>query len=100
MGTTLGGSILLAYLFETDVQLLRFLDDLQLRYLFTVLVSAFSALASLCADLADPFRGSFCITPSTKQLECVYGVISEDCYSDFGDTPRSLSTFKGQPQGQ
>ena len=52
------------------VQVLQFLDELQLRYLFTLLVGSFAALASLCADLNDPFRGSFCITSSTRQLEC------------------------------
>lgn len=69
--TILAGSLVLAFLFETDLQLLQFLDDLQLRYLFTVLTSAFLALASLCVDLADPFRGSFTIAPSTSQLECI-----------------------------
>ena len=62
--------------------MLQFLDDLQLRYLFTVLASAFLALASLCVDLADPFRGSFTITPSTSQLECIRQYIRGDCASD------------------
>ena len=83
--TLLASSILLAFIFETDAQLLQFLDDLQLRYLFTVLVGAFSGIAALCADLADPFRGSFCITPSTQQLECVRDIIlQESCGGSFG----------------
>merc|ERR1711924_34322 len=66
--STLAASILLAFLFETDDLQLRFefIDELQLRYLFTVLVGVFAALASLCADLAYPFRGSFRITTSTE----------------------------------
>ena len=64
------------------IQVLQFLDDLQLRYLFTVLTSAFLALASLCVDLADPFRGSFTITPSTSQLECIRSYIRGDCEAD------------------
>ena len=80
--TILASSIVLAYLFETDLQVLQFLDDLQLRYLFTVLTSAFLALASLCADLADPFRGSFTIAPSTSQLEVIREYIRGDCDSD------------------
>ena len=47
--------------------MLQFLDDRQLRYLFTVLTSAFCARLAL-ADLADPFRGSFTIAPSTTSL--------------------------------
>lgn len=61
------------------VQVLQFLDELQLRYLFTLLVGSFAALASLCADLNDPFRGSFCITSSTRQLECIREHISLQC---------------------
>lgn len=80
--TILAGSIVLAFLFETDLQVLQFLDDLQLRYLFTVLTSAFLALASLCVDLADPFRGSFTIAPSTSQLECIREYIREECALD------------------
>lgn len=79
----MAGSILLAYLFETDAQLLQFLDDLQLRYLFTVLVGAFSALAALCADLADPFRGSFTIAPSAQQLECIRDLIAQESCRDL-----------------
>ena len=37
---------------------------MQLRILFTVLVGALSSTATLCADLADPFRGQFRVTPS------------------------------------
>ena len=66
----------------SHAQVLQFLDDLQLRYLFTVLTSAFLALASLCIDLADPFRGSFTIAPSTSQLECIRQYIRDDCDSD------------------
>lgn len=75
---TLAGSILLAYLFETDAQLLQFLDNLQLRYLFTLLVGAYAALAALCADLADPFRGSFTVTKSTEQLTSIRDLIYEE----------------------
>ena len=39
----------------------------QLRVLFAVLIGALSAIAALCVDLSDPFRGSFRITASTEQ---------------------------------
>ena len=78
----LAGSIVLAYLFESDAAALQVLDAAQLRYLFTVLATTFSALASLCADLADPFRGSFQITPSTLQIESIRRFISDACVED------------------
>ena len=80
--TILASTLVIAYLFETDLQVLQFLDDLQLRYLFTVLTSAFLALASLCNDLADPFRGGFTIAPTTSQLETIRQYIRGDCESD------------------
>ena len=44
--------------------------------------SPWLALASLCVDLADPFRGSFTIVPSTSQIECLREYIGDDCVSD------------------
>ena len=38
------------------------------RLLFTMLTGAIVATASLCYDLADPFRGSFTIGRSAEQL--------------------------------
>jgi hypothetical protein len=78
---TLGSSILLAFLFETDDlrQRFAFVDDVSFRYLFTLLVGAFAGLASLCADLADPFRGMFRITTSTEQLESIRDLIAMEC---------------------
>ena len=64
----LGASIVLLFLIETDEQALQFLDLLQLRAIFTVLIGALTAIASICIDLNDPFRGSFRITQSAAQL--------------------------------
>ena len=64
----LASSIVVAFLLESDQEVLRFLDALQLRLLFTILVGVFSALAALVVDLADPFRGAYRITPTVAQL--------------------------------
>ena len=51
-----------------DNAALQFLNSFRLRLLFTVLIGVASAVASLCIDLNDPFRGNFRITPSVDQL--------------------------------
>lgn len=68
----LGVSVVLCFLIETDEKTLQFLDLLQLRVIFTILIGALSGIASICVDLNDPFRGSFRITQSSAQLcECL-----------------------------
>ena len=47
---------------------LQFLDMLQLRVIFTILIGSLTGIASICIDLNDPFRGSFRITQSATQL--------------------------------
>ena len=64
----LASSIVVAFLLESDQEVLRFLDALQLRLLFTILIGVFAALAALVVDLADPFRGAYRITPTVAQL--------------------------------
>lgn len=69
----LAGSIALCFLIEVDQSEGRFLqerpgDSIRLRIVFTLMGGAFSGLAALCADLNDPFRGSFNINSSTQQF--------------------------------
>ena len=64
----LASSIVLAFLLESDQEVLRFLDALQLRILFTILVGVFSGVTSLVVDLADPFRGAYRITSTVAQF--------------------------------
>jgi len=51
-------SICVAFLMETNQELLIFLNSIQLRILWTMLIGTFSALAVVCYDLCDPFAGS------------------------------------------
>lgn len=86
--TLLGLSILVGFLIAADQDVLRFLAPLQLRILFTVLVGALSSTATLCADLADPFRGAFRVTPSSEQIILVRSLIDQSlCGPDAEQRP-------------
>jgi len=76
--TLLGGSIIVAFLIESDEAALQFLNSVQLRVLFTILIGVLSAAASLLVDLNDPFRGNFRITPSADQLLVIRQTLTED----------------------
>ena len=55
--TAIAASIVLAYLVETDQEVLQFLSSLQLRLLFTILIGVFSGVGSVVTDIADRFEG-------------------------------------------
>jgi hypothetical protein len=63
--TVLAASICGAFLLETNQDILIFLNAVQLKLLWAMLVGVFSALGTVCYDLADPFRGSYQISKST-----------------------------------
>lgn len=65
---TLAVSICFAFLIETDQDILVFLNAIQLRLLWTMLVGTFSALGLVCYDLEHPFRGVYQIGDSVKDL--------------------------------
>lgn len=64
----LANSICVAFLMETNQDILVFLNSIQLRLLWTILVATFSALGLVCYDLGHPFRGSYQISKSVDQL--------------------------------
>lgn len=66
--STLAASIALAFLIETNQELLIFLNAIQLRILWTMLIGTFSALAVVCYDLSGPFRGQYQISNAVYQL--------------------------------
>lgn len=55
-------SILVAFLVTTDEAEFIFLRGLQVRMLWSVLVTCFSSLAVVCADLADAFSGNYAVS--------------------------------------
>jgi hypothetical protein len=61
-------SICIVFLMETNQDILVFLNAVQLRLLWTMLVGTFCALAVVCFDLGNPFRGSYEISKSVDQL--------------------------------
>ena len=66
--TVLAMSICLAFLMETNLDVLIFLSAVQLKILWTMLIGTFSALGVVCYDLGDPFRGSYQIAKTVNQL--------------------------------
>lgn len=76
----LASSIALCFLIEVDQSEGRFLaerpeDSIRLRIVFTLMSGAFSGLTALCADLNDPFRGSFSVERSTRQFATMMQVL-------------------------
>jgi len=61
-------AIAVDYLLESDQEILRFLDAVQLRILWAILIGVFASLASLITDLSDIYRGAFRLTPVVAQL--------------------------------
>ena len=80
----LGGSIIVAFLIESDEAALQFLNSVQLRVLFTILIGVLSSATSLLVDLNDPFRGNFRITPSADQLLVIRQTLTEDGLREEG----------------
>jgi hypothetical protein len=56
---TLGSSICLIFLIETDRDLMFFLAGFQLRILWSMLIGTFAMMAAVIYDLANPFGGSY-----------------------------------------
>ena len=54
-------SILVAFLVQTDESDFIFLHGLQVRVLWSILVTCFSSLAVVCADLSDAFSGAYAV---------------------------------------
>jgi hypothetical protein len=54
-------SILLSFLVTTDEAEFIFLKGLQVRILWSVLVTCFSSLAVVCGDLADVYSGNYAV---------------------------------------
>lgn len=71
----LGSSICFAFLLETNQDIIYFLNGLELRVLWTMLIGTLAALAVVCYDLSDPFRGSYQISSSIDQLYTIREVL-------------------------
>jgi hypothetical protein len=71
----LASSICLAFLLETNQELLIFLNAIQLRILWTMLIGSISALGVVCCDLSFPFTGTYVISNAVDQLKTIRDMI-------------------------
>lgn len=91
-------SIIASFLLESDQELLRFLDAIQLRILFAILVGVYASIATLIVDLTDLNRGGFCITPTYMQLFIAHDKLEYDlCQRRGGAPPFILSDLQQYP---
>jgi hypothetical protein len=65
-------------LLETDQEALVFLNAVQLKILWSMLVGAFTALAVVITDLSDPFKGSYTISSTVLQLFRIRNALNEN----------------------
>jgi hypothetical protein len=61
----------IAFLMETNQEILVFLNAFQLRILWSMLTSTFVACFALFSDLNSPFSGSYSIATSADQLRTI-----------------------------
>ena len=68
-------SVMSCFLLETDQDILIFLNAVQLKLLWSMLVGVFTGFAVVCYDLIDPFQGSYQISKSVDQLYIIRGTL-------------------------
>ena len=61
-------SIVVLFLIDSNQDVLQYLNNLQLRFAFSIIISVFSSAGLLCYDLADPYRGATSVKASAQQL--------------------------------
>jgi len=71
-------SIIVTFLLESNQLADQYLNSIQLRSLFALLVGVFSATATLCIDLDDPFTGSFSVVKASMQIGDLELCLQED----------------------
>mmetsp|Transcript_49484 Transcript_49484/g.120124 ORF Transcript_49484/g.120124 Transcript_49484/m.120124 type:complete len:564 (-) Transcript_49484:3164-4855(-) len=62
-------SVPATFLLVSSQPMNQYLNSFSLRFLFSVLVGVCSGTATICINLADPFRGTFSILDASAQLE-------------------------------
>lgn len=86
-------SVCAAFLLAAIQPMDAFLDSVSLRALFALLVGVCSGTATICLDLADPFRGTFSILEASAQLADLRLCLEEDiaeATAEAGEIPSSL----------
>lgn len=89
-------NICIAYLLTSNQQVLQYLNSIQLRFLFGVIVGICSGTGALCWDLSDPFRGTFSIEGASTQLADLRVCLREDvrdALTENGEMSSSTRNF-------
>jgi len=91
-------AIVSTFLIESNQDVLQYLNTLQLRSAFTVLIAVISATSVLCLDLNDPFRGYFRIAGSVEQIRRLRDDLEADLSEQARQSPRwaPLNAFSGE----
>jgi Protein of unknown function (DUF4239) len=84
--------IIAAFLIDSNQEVLQYLNSIELRILFAIMIGGGSGAAMLVKDLQDPFEGSFCITREARQLESFLQVLE----ADLQDAMRQSQQVPGQ----
>ena len=71
-------SVCTTFLLASNQPMNEYLNSLTLRILFATLVGVCSGTATLCINLADPFRGTFSILDASAQLEELRLLLEKD----------------------
>ncbi|KAG7351596.1 DUF4239 domain containing protein [Nitzschia inconspicua] len=87
-------SMCIAFLMETDQDILVFLNAIQLRLLWTSLVGTFCALGVVLYDLGQPFRGSYQVTKAVNQLYAIRSTLKRNV-KDLGSTINNNNNKNG-----
>lgn len=64
-------AIIFSFLMQTNNDTLRFLDEIQLKILWTMLFGVLSLIAVVIYDLQGPFRGSYRVSNAIEQVQLI-----------------------------
>ena len=64
-------AIVFSFLMQTNNDTLRFLDEIQLKILWTMLFGVLSLIAIVIYDLQGPFRGSYRVSNAIEQVQLI-----------------------------
>ena len=83
----------LAFLMETNQDLLFFLNAFQLKLLWSILVGTFAACFTVFYDLLSPFSGSYQISASVDQIHGIRRILAVNIFTDETDGPATSPPF-------
>jgi hypothetical protein len=95
----LGFSIVVLFLIDSNQDVLQYLNSLQLRLLFSILLTTLCSIAGLCIDLADPFRGVTNINSASKQFADVQRELEHDLAEAEAEAARAPHERRGALSG-